>query len=298
VSRSTWGGNVPTPGDAITGEGAGAPTPCGPLSGTQSTPRGRRVGLVAIIAVALATAVAVAAAGARADPGGPAPAVALVPSEPADTAGAPSTSAAASADPSAATSGAAEPATSTEPAKPIDVPLRGPGTFRRTSLDLAPPNGGGRVIRFDVRVERGLRIDVDAVAREIHRTLSDPRSWRGTDRVRFQLVSDPGRARLHAYIATPRTTDRLCYPWLTRGAVSCQTGNRVVLNARRWVFGAKPYAADVAGYRKYLVNHEFGHALGYGHVRCPGKGRRAPVMMQQTKGLQGCRPNPWPTVAR
>ena len=45
-------------------------------------------------------------------------------------------------------------------------------------------------------------------------------------------------ATLHAYIVTPKTTDRLCAPYLTRGEVSCQNGNRVVLNAKRWLLGA------------------------------------------------------------
>ncbi len=185
------------------------------------------------------------------------------------------------------------------PAQPasVAVPARGPGTYKRARLKLAAAKGRGRVVTFDVRVERGLALDPKAVAREIHATLSDKRSWRGTDHVRFRLVSDPAKAHLHAYVVTPGTTDRLCYPWRTRGQVSCQNGDRVVLNAKRWVFGAKAYKADVASYRQYLVNHEFGHSLGYNHVGCPGKGRPAPVMMQQTKGLKGCRPNPWPSVA-
>ncbi len=180
----------------------------------------------------------------------------------------------------------------------IEVPSHGPGTYRTAKLNLPAPPGHGRVVRFDVRIERGLDLEPDEVARNIAGTLADPHSWRTTDHVRFQLVSNPRRARLHAYVVTPGTTDRLCYPWLTRGAVSCQNGNRVVLNAKRWVHGAKAYGSDLVGYREYLVNHEFGHSLGYNHVHCPGKGRPAPVMMQQTKGLDGCRPNPWPAVGR
>ena len=103
---------------------------------------------------------------------------------------------------------------------------------------------------------------------------------------------------LHVYVATPGTTDRLCAPLLTRGSVSCQNGVRVVLNAERWVSGAAAYGRDTVGYRRYLVNHEFGHALGRQHVGCPRKGRPAPVMLQQTKGLDGCRANPWPTRTR
>ena len=124
--------------------------------------------------------------------------------------------------------------------------------------------------------------------------LNDRRSWRGTGRWRFQLVSSASDATLHAYIVTPGTTDRLCTPLLTRGEVSCQNGNKVVLNAKRWMLGADSYGSDVHGYRRYLVNHEFGHSLGHQHVGCPGRGKRAPVMMQQTKGLGGCRKNPWP----
>ncbi|GAB2856929.1 hypothetical protein GCM10027026_03490 [Myroides odoratimimus subsp. xuanwuensis] len=70
----------------------------------------------------------------------------------------------------------------------------------------------------------------------------------------------------------------------------------MVLNAWRWVNGATGYENKLKDYRRYLVNHEVGHALGYPHVACPGSGRSAPVMMQQTKGLAGCKPNPWPAV--
>jgi len=217
------------------------------------------------------------------DRGGPPPAAAAAP--------------VASPTASEATSSATARSTPLRPIE-IEVAAHGPGTYKRAGSRLAAVKGSGRVISFDVRVERGLPLDPAVVAREIHATLSDKRSWRGTEHVRFRLVSDPAKARLHAYVATPGTTDRLCYPWRTRGAVSCQIGNRVVLNAKRWVFGARAYKSDVAGYRQYLVNHEFGHSLGYNHVGCPGKGRPAPVMMQQTKGLRGCRPNPWPSVAR
>ncbi len=193
-----------------------------------------------------------------------------------------------------------EPATPGKPkkatvkAKPIKVPATGPGSYDRSDLDLNAASDRGRLIRYDVRVEDNLDVDPEDAARQIETVLNDKRSWRGSGRWRFQLVSSASEASLHAYIVTPGTTDRLCAPLLTRGAVSCQNGDKVVLNARRWLLGADSYGSDLAGYRRYLINHEFGHSLGYQHVTCPGRGKPAPVMMQQTKGLGGCRKNPWP----
>jgi len=174
----------------------------------------------------------------------------------------------------------------------------GPGTYERAKVSVPSTTDEGRLYRFDVRVEKGIDLDPDAVARALEKTLDDPRSWRSTGRVRFALVAAGENADLHAYVVTPGTTDKLCAPLLTRGEVSCRVGDKVVLNAKRWVLGAKAYGTDVAEYRQYLVNHEFGHALGHSHVGCPRTGRPAPVMLQQTKGLQGCTANPWPSVTK
>jgi hypothetical protein len=211
--------------------------------------------------------------------------------------------------PPRATSSVGSATESSEPAKlqagprskgnsPADVPETGPGTYRSAKKSVRPTTSHGGLIRYDVRVEDGLSIDPDSAAVLIQGVLDDPRSWRGTGRWRFELTPVGQSARLHAYIATPKTTDRLCAPYLTRGEVSCQNGNRVVLNAKRWLLGVDSYRSDLTNYRRYLVNHEFGHALGKHHVECPGPGRLAPVMMQQTKGLGACRKNPWPQTSQ
>ena len=70
--------------------------------------------------------------------------------------------------------------------------------------------------------------------------------------------------------------------------VSCQNGTRVVLNAKRWLLGAESYRSDLTNYRRYLVNHEFGHALGKRHVDCPGAreaGTGHDAADQGTRGL-------------
>ena len=178
--------------------------------------------------------------------------------------------------------------------KKVVVPATGPGTFKAAGQRAKPASDAGRLIRFDVKVEENLDISADAAAEVMAGVLNDQRSWRGSGRWRFELVSgDSDQAELHAYIVSPGTTDRLCAPLQTRGEVSCQNGNRIVLNAKRWMLGAESYGTDLTNYRRYLVNHEFGHYLGFGHVDCPRRGELAPIMLQQTKGLGGCRKNPW-----
>lgn len=81
---------------------------------------------------------------------------------------------------------------------------------------------------------------------------------------------------------------------------SCRVGNNVILNFDRWT-GASPAWNNAGGslddYRSMVINHETGHWLGFGHRYCGGTSQAAPVMQQQSIGLQGCNFNPWPTAS-
>lgn len=153
--------------------------------------------------------------------------------------------------------------------------------------------GPGAALRFSVEVEKGLDVGPDAFAAVVERVLFDERSWVGGGDVALRRV-DRGPVAFTVTLAHPSTVDERCLPLRTVGRYSCWDGRRVMLNVDRWLRGAPTYRGDLLAYRRYLVNHEVGHALGHGHVGCPAAGRRAPVMVQQTMGLGGCRRNPWP----
>lgn len=170
---------------------------------------------------------------------------------------------------------------------PARVLEQGPGTFQ---VAAAPASTTDGATTYRVEVEDGLPFPASQVAQFVDATLTDQRGWAA----RHQLVRVDGQADLRIVLATPETVDELCAPLDTGGRLSCRNGDDVVINAWRWQFGAESYPGDLAGYRRYVVNHETGHALGYAHVGCPVAGQLAPVMLQQTKGLEGCEPNPWP----
>lgn len=174
------------------------------------------------------------------------------------------------------------------------VPQHASGRFA-----VAPVRSGraaeSGALTYRVEAERGLPYDAAGFARAVDRTLSDPRGWTADPSHRLSRVE--GEADFRIVLASPDTVDRLCAPLDTKGRVSCRNGDDVVINAWRWWRGARSYDGDLAAYRNYVVNHETGHFLGFGHVGCPGRGEPAPVMHQQTLGLQGCKANPWPTAS-
>lgn len=200
--------------------------------------------------------------------------------------------------PAAAASSAppSTPSPSPTPIPAITYPVRGSATF--TAAGVAGPIAGehGTLLRYRVVVEHGITgITADGFAAAVEGVLSDPRSWIGTRQWRLQLVPAGAHYDFTIYLATPATRDVLCQGGYDR-YTSCRRDDKVVFNVARWVHGVPHYAASLTVYREYMINHEVGHRLYNGHELCPGPGKVAPVMQQQTLGLHGCKPNSWPVV--
>ncbi|WP_412541625.1 DUF3152 domain-containing protein [Longispora sp. K20-0274] len=193
------------------------------------------------------------------------------------------------------------PAVGTEPdtaaLRPVSYPPRGAGTFRGLPGDGARLGPSGTLLRFQVVVENGIgNLEPATVAGVVEAVLGDRRGWTAEGAWSFQRVGEGQVPDFTVYVATPDTRDDLCGMGVD-GYTSCRNGDNVVLNVARWAEGVPGYGAPLAQYREYMINHEVGHRLGLDHELCPGAGRPAPVMQQQTLGLQGCLPNSWPHPA-
>lgn len=193
--------------------------------------------------------------------------------------------------------GDAEPTAAEEPALVTTYVEQGTGS-------LAIVDGGSQVYgtgplsRFIVEVENGIEIDGATFADAVTATLGDPRSWGAEGRMSFVRVgaaeAATGEFEFRVALVSPASMERYCPGVGTGGYTSCRYGDRAVINLARWATAVPHYEGDIATYRQYVVNHEVGHALGNGHVACPGPGEVAPVMLQQTLSLEGCVRNAWP----
>ena len=192
--------------------------------------------------------------------------------------------------------------TETARAAATTVPQRGNGKLTVVAVPPVKPAATGRTVRYTVEVEGGLGVDNAEVAATVQSVLLDKRGWQKVDGVRFVNVT-PAQAKagvrvdIRVTLASPGLTDQLCRPMRTLSQVSCWNGDRSVLNFRRWALGDDSYGDDVARYRVYQINHEVGHGLGHQHRSCPAKGKRAPIMVQQTLSLGGCVAWPYPSGA-
>jgi hypothetical protein len=144
------------------------------------------------------------------------------------------------------------------------------------------------------RIETRGRITADrgAFRRQVAETFADPRGWRSAG-VGFRRVARGGDFSVVLAEASrvPGFSPVCSARW------SCRVGRYVVINQLRWLHASPSWNRahrSLRSYRHMVVDHETGHWLGHGHLGCPGRGRAAPVMMQQSKGLDGCRHNPWP----
>lgn len=263
-----------------------------------------RSGLALLAILLISIPVVLAVRSSVADGGGPdaspAPAASsagtTTPSESTPSSGSPSSEPTAlptSASPSSA-SPTAEPTTEkTTSEEIVRSGTVGDGTWTIAEPATESEPTAGTVHTYALRVENGTDIDADEAAQEVARILADPRGWQATEDVAFRQVADPEQADVTISIASPPTVDEMCLPAQTDGLWSCRIDEDVALNSDRWLHLTPTYE-DTAEYRAYMVNHEMGHFLGHDHTSCPGQDVAAPVMLQQSIDLGGCRPNAWP----
>ena len=146
---------------------------------------------------------------------------------------------------------------------------------------------------FSLKIESTITAGPDCMGKLVTSILNDPRGWKNITEKEFVLVSQEN-ADFTFIFSTPEKTDELCAPLETNGIYSCRNEEEVVINFFRWENGAIDFGTDMKTYRLYLINHETGHILGWGHTGCPKVGAIAPVMMQQSKTTDGCLPYGWP----
>ena len=146
---------------------------------------------------------------------------------------------------------------------------------------------------YGIRIEPSLGLDPLCIKNLLFLILNNDLGWTNVAEKSFQLTSAEESDYVYIF-ASPNKTDELCAPIETNSIYSCRNENNIVLNFFRWQEGAVDFKNDMETYRIYLINHETGHILGWSHVGCPKEGAVAPVMMQQSKGTDGCIPYGWP----
>ncbi|MEU6074480.1 DUF3152 domain-containing protein [Micromonospora sp. NPDC047074] len=182
--------------------------------------------------------------------------------------------------------------------RPSSYPRTGPGGFTPAPGDSPVWGTDGPLRRYQVAVEQDTGQDAAAFAVAVDGVLADPRGWIASEELRVQRVAEAGEADFTVYLATPGTSERMCAEGglSTDGYTSCRLPGQVIINLARWLEAVPDYGAPLETYRAYVVNHEVGHEFGEVHQACPGPGQPAPVMQQQTYGLDGCAANAWPYV--
>lgn len=142
-----------------------------------------------------------------------------------------------------------------------------------------------KTLRYKVSIDNNIKRSLKNFKKDIHNILSDKRSWK------VKFINDDMNYDFEIILSPAKKIGKIC----SFKGLSCtdMSINKVYINNYRWIKGSKPSKLSLKDYRIYLINHEVGHILGFGHIT-PSKGRKVPVMNQNTLGLKGGLPWMWP----
>jgi len=121
-------------------------------------------------------------------------------------------------------------------------------------------------------------------------TLHDPRGWTTQQNILFLMRRGQERSDIDFEMASSDEIGRRFGRRFEKFSV-CHCGPRkcrIVINGDNW-------KGSTVTYKKYIINHEIGHALGHEHRTMPSQATSRPchVMVVQTARRLNCRLNPW-----
>jgi hypothetical protein len=146
-----------------------------------------------------------------------------------------------------------------------------------------------RTVTYTIAVRGAPRSNVEEFAAAVADALEHERGWAAAG---FGFVRVPAGGELTVWLSQASQVPSFGAP--CDSFYSCRQGNHAIINDDRFAFGSPHWPGPLGEYRRMVINHETGHWIGFGHAFCGGPGQLAPVMQQQSKGMQGCAVNPWP----
>ena len=160
-------------------------------------------------------------------------------------------------------------------------------------VSARPAHAGQVELRYRVALRGVAAAQSAPFAAAVAAVYADPRGWSLGGKIVFDQVARGGDFTVWLAAADEMRSfsDECTASW------SCRVGSAIVINQTRWLTGSPYWSGALEEYRAMLINHETGHFLGLNHAACAGAGLLAPVMMQQSKGPQPCKPNAWPLPA-
>lgn len=155
-------------------------------------------------------------------------------------------------------------------------------------------SGNSYTITYDISTRGTVKGDIEEFRKIVAETYADPRGW---SRAGVKLTEVESGGQMHVILSQAEMVEAAA-PTVCSATLSCQFGQYVYINDTRWMNASDSYNAlnvSLINYRRMVINHETGHFLGHRHiVSCETQAGLGPIMLQQSTGLKGCKPNPWP----